>query len=81
MRRYGKCVVIFDGYDIDPPTKDHEHQRRSLKSIGAKEVKVLPDNKVDISQSAFLSNDRNKVQLIDLLKRAFESDGHTIKKQ
>ena len=40
--KYGMCPVVFDGYGQCPSTKDHEHVRRSLKSVSK-----CPDVRLD----------------------------------
>ena len=55
--RYGKCVVIFDGYQDGPSTKDHEHRRRLMKVVISPDVCVnLESEFSSTSQKAFLSN-------------------------
>ena len=80
MSNYGKPTVVFDGYCNNPSTKDHEHFRRSLKSTGCPDVKIQREMKVSINQQAFLSNDSNKMKLIDLISEKLEADGCIIKR-
>ena len=77
--RYGKCVVIFDGYRNGPSTKDHEHRRRSMKVVISSDVCVyLASEFSSTSQKEFLSNTRNKQPFIDLLGDGLKSTGHTV---
>jgi len=61
-------IVVFDGYGGEPSTKDHEHQRRSVKVM-----KLSPDitynegSKIVTDQHAFLANEKNKNQFIAAL--------------
>ena len=69
---------MFDGYGNNPSTKDHEHLRRSMKSISCPDVVVQPHIKVSTNQNAFLSSDANKTKLIDMITKKFEVDGCTV---
>ena len=37
---YGTSAVVFDGYNEGPVIKDHEHERRMMKSTGSPDVYV-----------------------------------------
>lgn len=73
--KYGKATIVFDGYGNNPSTKDHEHLRRSMKSVNCPDVEVQPHIKVATNQNAFLSSDANKTKLINLLSGKFQCDG------
>lgn len=75
---YGKATIVFDGYGNNPSTKDHEHLRRSMKTTNCPEVVIQPHIKVSTNQSAFLSNDANKMSLIDMISEKLEHDGCTV---
>ena len=78
---YGKCTVVFDGYQDGPSIKDHEHFRRLMKATVSPNVSVHMENSVgSTSQKAFLGNISNKQCLIDLLAVALESNGHSVVK-
>ena len=63
---YGKCSVVFDGYQDGPSIKDHEHFRRLMKASVSPNVSVHMENSVgSTSQKAFLSNVYNKQCLIE----------------
>lgn len=71
MRHYGKnCVVVFDNYpeDVaDRSTKNVKRIRRKQKCLDP-EMEVREDL-LAITQVKFLSNDKNKSNLISLLRR------------
>ena len=76
---YGKCSIVFDGYQDGPSTKDHEHTRRTMKSKRSPDVSVDLENSIgDITQQAFLTNGNNKQCFIELLVRALSSNGHNV---
>ncbi|XP_066924439.1 uncharacterized protein [Clytia hemisphaerica] len=77
-RHYGKARIVFDGYEDPMSIKASEHIRRSSKG-SSRNINVIPDNNVPYSKERFLSNNHNKSQLIDLLKRSFQAEGHTVK--
>jgi hypothetical protein len=56
-------TVVFDGYSNGPSTKDHKHLRRTSKAT-APRITVDASKTVSHSQETFLSNARNKEQLI-----------------
>ncbi|KAG8172734.1 hypothetical protein JTE90_022884 [Oedothorax gibbosus] len=62
---YGPATVVFDGYN-EGNTKDEEHLRRSRSTTNI-EVKVEDSINVNINQSEFLANSKNKMSLISLL--------------
>ncbi|XP_066928663.1 uncharacterized protein [Clytia hemisphaerica] len=77
-RHYGKARIVFDGYEDPMSIKASEHIRRPSKG-SSRNINVIPDNNVPYSKERFLSNNHNKSQLIDLLKRSFQAEGHTVK--
>ena len=56
-RHYGNgSIVVFDGYTRRPTTKDHEHQRRTLKVLAlSPDIAVEADKPVLFDQQAFLA--------------------------
>ena len=74
--RYGTCTIVFDGYCNKASTKDHEHERRS-KTCSTFNINI--ESTLSVNQQMFLSNDRNKEQLINLLAPSFVADGHVVK--
>ena len=75
-KNYGVCCDVFDGYE-EPSTKDHEHQRRSVKLSA--DITLTGSSKCHRDQDAFLSNTKNKIQFIELLCHSLQSKGHTTK--
>ena len=61
MRKLGQCAVVFDGYEAEPSTEDHEHCRRSVKNRGTVEFLFNEETKVKANQEAFFSNEQSKV--------------------
>ena len=74
-RNFGsKVTIVFDGYGNGPCTKDHEHDRRSLKA--APDV-VYEDHKPCIfQQEAFLANESNKKSFVQALINSFNEAGY-----
>ena len=55
-RHYKHAVVVFDGYESGPSTKDETHQRRtSSQNIGA-EVNFKPEMQLIMKKKSFLAN-------------------------
>lgn len=73
---YGPATVVFDGYERGN-TKDEEHLRRSRSTTNI-EVKVEDSIHVNINQSEFLANAKNKVGLISLLTVHLQRSGCTV---
>lgn len=73
---YGQATVVFDGYG-QGNTKDEEHLRRSRSTTNI-EVKVEDSIQVNINQSEFLANDKNKMGLISLLTVHLKRRGCTV---
>jgi hypothetical protein len=71
MRRFGSnTCVVFDGYDDVASTKDHEHRRRALKAGPVAPMQQVDNDTKNVGkQEAFLSNSKNKQNLIALLMK------------
>ena len=78
--KYGICTIVFDGYGYGPSTKDHEHQRRIHNSKKSPEITIDASNTAYDRPTAFLSNESNNAQFVDLLSQHLASDVHTVKK-
>ena len=63
--KYGKAVVVFDGYETNN-TKDMTHNRRSKGKIGAT-VTFTSDMIVTMPKQQFLANRQNKQRFISML--------------
>ena len=64
-RRYGKAIVVFDGYST-PSTKDMTHQRRTKGKVGAG-VTFTDEMQVTQKKEVFLANKRNKEKFLQML--------------
>ena len=64
-KKYGECIVIFDGYNNGPSIKDHEQSRRSEKML--ENIKVEKTITAHKNQQQFLANNNNKSVFITLL--------------
>lgn len=76
ITHYGSATVVFDGYE-QGNTKDEEHLRRSRSTTNI-EVKVEDSIHVNINQSEFLGNAKNKMGLISLLTVHLQRGGCTV---
>jgi len=72
--RYGKAVVVFDGYDDGPNTKDNTHQRRVGGYVGS-EVQYSKDMLLRGKKNAFLANTKNKQKFIYMLSDKLKESG------
>ena len=75
-KKFGDCIVIFDGYDT-PSVKDHEHIRRSSGNK-CKEIHFTKDMRVTSKREKFLSNNKNKTLLISVLQTELENDSQQV---
>lgn len=73
-KRYDKAIVVFDGYNNGPQTKDCTHLRRTGGSTGPV-VNFTVDMVVQSKKNDFLSNPENKNRLIHLLMDRFQRQG------
>ena len=73
---YGVCTVVFDGYG-KMSIKNHEHLRLNRQQASA-DVIVFEEGTVHYSRQEFLSNTKNKEQLIRLLASHFVAQGHQV---
>ena len=71
---YGQSIIVFDGYENPESTKRFEQQRRYEKSK-CPEFVFDENMKATVTQEQFLSNDKNKIRLISILKTFFEKAG------
>ena len=76
--KFGQCVVVFDGYEAGPKTKDHKQCRRSIKKRGTAEFTFNKETKVKANQQLFLSNEKNKVRFIKILPNFLIADRQTV---
>jgi hypothetical protein len=73
-RSYSNPVVVFDGYDDIPTTKDEAHFRRSHGVVGV-QVAFSPCMVVDMKKEEFLANKVNKQRFIIMLSDKLEASG------
>jgi len=74
LGRYGKAVVVFDGYGEEPSTKDCAHMRRTGGKIGAA-VHFIPNMTLQTKKEEFLSNQDNNQKFIAILAQRLEQSG------
>ena len=72
--KYGKPIVVFDGYDSGPTTKDATHQRRQAGGVGPL-INFTTNMVITTKKDVFLSNDSNKQRFLHLLGLKLESVG------
>ena len=74
MNRYADPIIVFDGYNSTPSTKDHAHRRRSKGIVGS-QVRFGEMTPFRSKKDIFLSNEENKENFIRLLSREFNKRG------
>lgn len=74
LRKYGKCHIVFDGYEFSLSTKVVEQSRR-IRKFSSVDVDVGEHIQVSLPQQDFLLNSINKTRLIKLLKVRLELNG------
>jgi hypothetical protein len=74
VSRYGKCVVVFDGYSNARSTKDCTHLRRGGGGAGVA-IHFTGDMTLKMKKDEFLSNKENKQRFIHLLIGKMEQSG------
>jgi len=70
---YGKATVVFDGYE-GPSTKDNTHQRRKTTTV-RNAVNITETTKFVGKKDDFLSNEKNKKSLIDMISACLKQKG------
>ncbi len=73
-QKYGQAIIVFDGYNSGPSTKDCAHHRRLKGHIGA-QVNFVGDMVVHSKKEDFLSNYTNKQQFINMLSNMLQNEG------
>ncbi|KAJ8666634.1 hypothetical protein QAD02_008296 [Eretmocerus hayati] len=71
----GSVSVVFDGYpeDCSNSTKFYVRVRRGTKNVGV-EVQLSRDTPVNDKQSTFLSNEKKKTRLIQILAQELQKE-------
>ena len=77
LKKYGKAIVVFDGYKNGPSTKDMTHLRRNQK-CSQRPIIFAENTKFTLSKEDFLSNLTNKEQFIHLIGDKLKKDGCTV---
>ena len=78
-RHYNHAVVVFDGYENGPSTKDEAHHRRSSsQNIGA-EVSFTPEMQLTMKKKSFLANFKNKQRFVYFIGSELEKAGLEVK--
>ena len=75
--KYPKSIVVFDGYDCGPSTKDNTHLRRSKGKIAA-EVHFKGSMLFQSKKEEFLANATNKQNFIHMLSNKFQHGCETL---
>ena len=73
MRHYGNAVIVFDGYENGPSTKDNSHSRRTREQTT--EVHFIGSTIMNVKKDAILSNKKNKQSFINMLSTILEQTG------
>ncbi|KAG5896640.1 hypothetical protein JTB14_021286 [Gonioctena quinquepunctata] len=76
--RYGRnVVVVFDGYPSEAEHKETKSSKRARRAMAHSTPEVIFEENIipQIPQDKFLSNDKNKLRLIQLLKSKMEKHG------
>ena len=77
QKHYGfHSIIVFDGYNNGPCTKDHEHERRSLNA--APDVVFDCKKPCTFNQSSFLANESNKKAFVNSLIETFQVAGNVV---
>ena len=71
IRKYGRTIVVFDGYSDNPSTKDCAHMMRSGGTIGVI-VHFISSMVLQAKKEEFLSNKHNKQRFIAVLSQRLE---------
>ena len=63
LSKYGDAIVIFDGYNSKPSTKDTTRLRRASKSM-SRQINFTEEMNCNVSKEDFLANLSNKTRII-----------------
>ena len=74
IKKYGRAIVVFDGYSDKPCTRVCAHMRRSGGTIGVI-VHFTSSMALQTKKEEFLSNKHNKQRFIALLSQRLEQAG------
>ena len=74
---YKNAVVVFDGCEGGPPTKDTAHLRRT-GGCTSTPVKFTADMTLTLKKDLFLTNKENKQAFIKMLDKKLQSSGFRV---
>ena len=74
--KYNNAIVVFDGYEKEPSTKDQTHRRRTKGIVGTKVI-FTKDTPFRSKKDLFLRNSENKQNFIKLLSDTLQDRGCT----
>ena len=75
IRVYGKEIVVFDGYNNGPSTKDMTHLRKTNGCSGGPDICFSGDMFLCETKQRFLMNSTNKQRFIKHLIATFRENG------
>ena len=75
-RKYGRAIVVFDGYEGGPSTKDAVHLKRTAGAVGPT-VNFTLNMVMKCKKTDFLNNTTNKQCFINLLAAQLKINGCT----
>lgn len=73
-KKYGKAIIVFDGYQDSASTKQMTQERRSSGKT-APTVSFTEEMKINLKKDLFLSNRKNKQMFLDMLSRCLREHG------
>ncbi|CAH3022720.1 unnamed protein product, partial [Porites evermanni] len=74
QQKFTNPIVVFDGYNAGPGTKDTAHLRRTKGLVGPK-VNFVGSMRLKTKKEHFLSNCENKQRFIDMLSSKLQEHG------
>ena len=74
MKKYRKAIIVFDGYQSGPSTKDCAHSRRNGRFTG-QPVHFDSDMIIQSKKEVFLSNVENKIRFLMMLSDRLQLEG------
>ena len=77
LRKYDKAIVVFDGYDTGPSTKDITHLRRANR-FSQREVIFTDKTISSLPKEEFLSHPKNKSKFVHLLDEKLTQAGYRV---
>ena len=76
-RKYGAAIVVFDGYEDGPTTKDVTHMK-TRENSGSGNIFFQPNMVVPNNKQVVLGNRQNKQRFINMLGLHLAKDGCTV---